>query len=240
MFLIGYLKKDNGIMDIGWGLGFCLISFYLFSTSTISAKYSMIILIPVLLWGLRLSVYIFIRNSKHKGEDFRYLNWRKEWGKWVNIRAYFQVYWLQVFIMYIVALPIILFFNDCAKDIEWYNNAGILVFAIGLLIESLADIQMCNFKNLSSNKGKIMDHGLWKYSRHPNYFGEFLVWWGIFLMCLSPSIWYFSIISPILMTFLLLKVSGVAMLEKKYKGNDAYISYQKITSSFIPWFRKNI
>ena len=239
MFLIGYFKKDNGLMDVGWGIGFCIIALYLFFTNKFKTGLSFIITISVLLWGLRLAIYLYIRNKKHEGEDFRYLNWRKEWGKWVNIRAYFQVYFLQISIMYIIALPIILLYSGPVLRIEWYSILGLIIYSAGLIVESIADNQMYNFKNNSANKGKIMDKGLWRYSRHPNYFGESLVWWGIFLICLNPSSWQLSIISPFLMTYLLLKVSGVAMLERKYKGNEAYINYQRSTSSFIPWFRKN-
>jgi steroid 5-alpha reductase family enzyme len=217
-----------------------------------------------LLWGFRLAVFLFFRNYG-KPEDFRYAQWRKEWGKWVIPRSFLQVFMLQGFFMLIIALPIILVQNnnfdilaaieteggttiysaEPYANIQSYFGLGITdyigaaIFFIGLFFETVGDQQNYFFKKDPKNKGKVMKYGLWKYTRHPNYFGECLIWCGIALVALPVQYGYLAFISPAIITFLLLKVSGIPMLEKKYDDSPEYQEYKKQTSAFIPWKAKS-
>lgn len=250
MFTIGTALKNNGIVDIGWGLGFCMLAAGLlpFDDFMGTTSRNNLIMVLTLFWGLRLAAFLFIRNVG-KPEDFRYAQWRKEWGKWVIPRSFFQVYILQGAFMLIIALPILLVYADTDTDsitgrivnpgltVTDYIGAGI--FAIGWLFESIGDWQNYRFKKNPANKGKVMKYGLWKYTRHPNYFGECLIWWGIALVAMPSQYGYLAFISPIIITWLLLKVSGIPMLEKKYDNSPEYQEYKKHTSAFIPWKTKS-
>lgn len=236
-FIAAIIKKDNGIVDIAWGLGFVVIAFVnLFISQTYSIR-QIIITILVIIWAFRLSGHIFARN-KGRGEDFRYAKWRQEWGKKVIIKTFTNVFMVQGFFMLIIAYPIILVNSTYEKSLNWLDLLGLLVWLKGFFFESVGDYQLLKFKKNPANKGKIITTGWWKYTRHPNYFGEATIWWGIFLITLSSTLGWTGIISPIVITFLLVKVSGVPMLEKKYKDNPEFMEYAKKTNSFIPWFPK--
>ncbi len=233
LFLIAQAIKNNSIADIGWGIGFILIAFAGIITSENHAPRQLLLGAMVLCWGLRLAIYIFIRN-KGKTEDYRYRQWREEWGKHIVWRSFLQVFMLQGILMLLSALPLIVVNAYPTESITWIDAAGFLVWCVGFYFEAVGDYQLMQFKKQPHSKGKIMTRGLWKYSRHPNYFGEALLWWGIFIVSISAGNWWISIVSPLLITFLLLKVSGVVMLEKKYEGNAEFETYAKRTSAFIP------
>lgn len=235
MFFIALAIKNNGVADIGWGTGFALVAFSNFIVHSSTTFGLLLISSITIIWGARLSTYLFIRNSG-KPEDWRYANWRKEWGKHVVIRSFFQVFMLQGGVMFINLLPLIVAFSSSkiSSNAEVFYCIGTLVWLIGFVFESVADAQMYQFKSNPANKGKVMNFGLWRYSRHPNYFGEALLHWGIWLVSIPFGYWYVTIIAPFTITYLLLKVSGVALLEKKYEGDDDYTRYKRNTSSFIP------
>ncbi len=239
LFIFAQIKKDNSIADIGWGIGFMLIAlFTLFYSGNFSNR-QLLLTSMIFLWGFRLAVYIFQRNQG-KGEDYRYRQWREQWGKHAVWRAFLQVFLLQGAIMLVIALPIVVVNHSDLKGLTPLDFLGLAVWLMGFYFESVSDYQMSVFKKNPANKGKIIQHGLWKYSRHPNYFGEAVMWWGIFLVSISAGAWWLSIFSPLLMTFLLLKVSGVAMLEKKYEGNPEFEAYARKTNAFIPWKPKTV
>lgn len=235
MFLIAQRLKDNSIVDIGWGIGFILITITCFFQSEQSTV-QWITLTLFSIWGLRLSTYIYGRN-KGKPEDYRYAQWREEWGKNVVIRAFFQVFMLQGAIMLIVASPLYVIFSQ-PLELKWNVYVAIAVWLVGFYFEAMGDYQMSKFKADPVNKGEVMRYGVWKYTRHPNYFGDATQWWGISLMALMSPYWYIAAIGPAVMHFFLVKVSGVAMLERKYKGNPKYADYIATTSAFMPWFPK--
>ncbi len=235
-YIIAQAVRDNSIVDIGWGLGFIVVTLVLmFSLKTINLS-EIIMLIMIVAWGLRLGVYIFIRNVG-KGEDFRYANWRKKWGKKAWIIAFFKVFMLQGIVMFIVSLPIVITFYGDVTKINVFHYIGIGLFIIGYCFEVIGDYQLSRFKKKPENKGKIITHGLWRYTRHPNYFGEAVIWWGIFFVALSSDFGWISIVSPLIMTLTLMFASGVPMLEKKYEGREDWEEYKKKTPKFFPFIK---
>ena len=239
MFILAQIKRDNSIVDVGWGIGFIIITAVTYFVYGDERFHQKLVSYLVIMWGLRLSIYIGIRNMG-KPEDFRYANWRIEWGNNFLVRSFFQVFMLQGLIMFINVLPIIIVNNDLTilKSYKFLYPIGCGIWCIGFFFEAVGDMQMYLYRTGHHKKEAIMNTGLWRYTRHPNYFGEAMMWWGIFLLAIPSGLWYVSVIAPITITFLLLKVSGVTMLEKKYDGNDAYSLYKKNTSAFFPWFPK--
>lgn len=237
-FLLATLKKDSSIVDIGWGLGFVLVAFLtLFVSKNFYAK-QIIVSLLVLLWGVRLALHVYSRN-KGKDEDWRYKKWREDWGSRYLIRAFLQIFMLQGFFMLVISSSFIYINSSDLKTFNILDYLGIIIWVIGFFFEAVGDWQLSKFKSDQKNKGKIMTSGLWKYTRHPNYFGEVTIWWGIFLLALSiPGSWI-TILSPLTITFLLLKVSGIPLLEKKYEGNKEFKEYKKRTNAFFPWLPKN-
>ncbi len=236
-FLVAQLIRNNSIVDMGWGAGFIVVALATLFIQGAYAERNLLLLLLVTIWGGRLTYYI-VRRNWGKPEDFRYARWRREWGRWLVPRAFLQVFMLQGFLMLVIGYPIILVNANPEPGLNALDYLGLLVWLVGFYFESVGDKQMAEFKKDPANKGRIINVGLWKYSRHPNYFGEATMWWGIFLLSLSVPFGWSAIISPLAITFLLLYVSGVPMLEKKYKDNPEFREYAKVTSKFFPWFPK--
>ncbi|MFC1898257.1 DUF1295 domain-containing protein [Candidatus Cloacimonadota bacterium] len=237
VFTIAVIKKNNGIVDIAWGIGFVLVALFNFFYVPGFTPRQMLVTLLIVLWGIRLAHYVNCRNSG-KPEDFRYAIWRREWGKFWVIRSYFQVFVLQGFFMMIVVSPVFALHQDSFSRLGILDILGSAIWVMGFLFESIGDLQMMNFKKNPANKGKIIDEGLWRITRHPNYFGEASMWWGVFIIVVQiPGSWW-TIISPVIITWLLIGVSGIPLLEKKYKDNPDFQEYAKRTSAFIPWFPK--
>jgi len=236
-FMISLIKKRNDVADVAWGLGFVLMGWVsLFLMPTFTSK-QLLVTILVSIWGFRLSWHIYARN-KGKAEDCRYLAWRKEWGKYFYIRSYFQVYILQGVCLFLVAIPVILINKQDHHALCLLDLLGVVVWLVGFCFEVVGDAQLLRFIKKPENKGKLMQDGLWAYSRHPNYFGEVTLWWGIWLMSLSVANPLLGLISPITITFLILKVSGIPMLEKKMAEHPDFEEYRRSVSAFIPMPRK--
>jgi steroid 5-alpha reductase family enzyme len=235
IFLYALLKNDNSIVDIFWGLGFIVVAAYSFiKTGNLHTK-TIVINLMVLIWGVRLAIHIFLRN-KGKGEDFRYKAWRESW-KCFNFRSYFQIFILQGIFMMIVSCPVY-FVNQFAEESFYFiDYIGILLFLAGFIFETISDYQLMLFRKMPGNKGKIITTGLWSISRHPNYFGETLLWWGISCFALPYHQGWIMLISPVMITFLLRFVSGVPMLEKKYKSHPDWKEYKEKTAVFVPFLR---
>lgn len=226
------VKQRNDIADVAWGLGFFTLAAALFVRDDNPETKSIIALIMVGLWAVRLATHIAIRR-RGKGEDGRYVTMREGW-KFKRLQSYTNVFLTQGFLLLVVAIPIMLFFYDDSNTLEWYNFVGIAVWAIGLTFEAVGDYQLSQFLKNPANKGKVMRYGLWSFTRHPNYFGEISLWWGFYLFTLVTPFWYVGLIGPIAITYLIIGVSGIPMLEKRYKGNKEYEAYQKSTSAFFP------
>lgn len=217
-YVISVFKKRNDIADIAWGLGFILVSVLnlVFHPSTNLLITSVLISV----WGIRLASHIYNRN-KNKKEDYRYEQWKNN--------AYLRVFITQGFFMWLICWPVIF----SSGSLKSFNFLGIMIWVIGFYFEATADNQLKKFISNPKNTGKIMQSGLWAYSRHPNYFGEITMWWGIWLLNLNFNLW--TIVGPLTITFLILKVSGVPLLEKKYEGNKEFEDYKKRVSVFFPW-----
>ncbi|MBC7364040.1 MAG: DUF1295 domain-containing protein [Candidatus Aminicenantes bacterium] len=239
VFIFSLLKKNASVVDIAWGAGFLLALLVSWLTSPdfteqITGR-KVLVIILVAVWGLRLSWHIYQRN-KGKPEDFRYATWRQKWGRWFVLRSYFQIFLLQGFFMFLVILPALLIIgHPSGSSWTWLDYLGVLVWASGFLFETRADAELKRFKANPANKGQIIKTGLWRYSRHPNYFGEALMWWGIFILGLNSPFGWLGLISPLTITILLTRVSGIPLLEKKYAGNPDYQAYRAVTSAFFPW-----
>ncbi|MBN1273315.1 MAG: DUF1295 domain-containing protein [Candidatus Aminicenantes bacterium] len=236
-FFTALALKDNSLADIFWGGGFGGVALLTFFLGPDFTSRQLLVLILVLVWGIRLAVYVALRN-RGRGEDYRYAKWRKDWGRWFIPRSYLQVFLLQGFFMLIISAPIILVNHSNERGLCLLDLLGLAVWLTGFFFEAVGDFQLRKFKKDPSHKGKIINSGLWKFTRHPNYFGESCMWWGLFIIALSVKNGWMAVVSPLLITWLLLKVSGVAMLEKKYKDNAEFREYARKTSAFIPWFPK--
>jgi steroid 5-alpha reductase family enzyme len=186
---------------------------------------------------LRLAAHIAGRNRK-RGEDPRYAAWRKTWGKWFVPRSYLQVFLLQGIFLLVVSSPVLFVNTVSGGGLGVPDFAGAGVWLLGFLFETVSDAELSRFKKNPENRGKILTGGLWRFTRHPNYFGEAVMWWGIFVIALSVRGGWATVAGPLLITFLLTRVSGVPMLERKYAGNPEFEEYARRTSAFIPWFPK--
>ncbi|MCA9379087.1 DUF1295 domain-containing protein [Candidatus Dojkabacteria bacterium] len=235
LFFLANALEDNSIVDIGWGIGFILLAGVNLATSSQLSSRQLIISGLFLLWGLRLAVHVWMRN-RGRGEDFRYKAWREKWQPYFAIKAYTRIFLLQGAMLLLIGSPVVLarIFPGSA-DIMALDVAGGVVWLVGFFFETLGDYQLLAFKRNPAHKGKIMTSGLWKYTRHPNYFGEVTMWWGIFLITIAAGAGWWALISPVFITVLILFVSGVPMLEKKYAGNPEFADYKKRTSVFFPW-----
>jgi steroid 5-alpha reductase family enzyme len=235
LFLLALWRRDNSIVDIGWGPGFILVAVLTLLWRGAIDWRPLLVTALVLIWGLRLGIHIYLRK-RGKPEDFRYAAWRRAWGRSFALRSFFQIFMLQGFFLLLIAWPVWLTNLSPARPLTILDAAGALVWLMGFVLEMASDAQMERFRRDPAHRGRIMTGGLWQYSRHPNYFGESVQWWGLFLIALSGPAGWSAAASPLFITFLLLKVSGVPLLERRYAGNPEFVAYARRTSVFIPWF----
>ncbi|MCB0705651.1 MAG: DUF1295 domain-containing protein [Saprospiraceae bacterium] len=233
-FGIAWQKQDNGLADVGWGIGFVLSSWAAYIYSPESPMLLMAILVT--LWAFRLSLHIYFRNKLRSGEDWRYKAWREEWGSSAFQKSLTRVFLLQGFFLYLICLPILVTAWKGLSDFSLLYWIGALVFLFGFLWESIADFQLYRFKKQSANSGKILSSGLWNLSRHPNYFGEIVLWWGIFLMSTPAGMWWISIVGPTTLSWLITRVSGVPMLERKQVQVPGFQESKSIRPALVPNF----
>jgi steroid 5-alpha reductase family enzyme len=241
LWLVSLAARDASLVDIFWGPGFVLVAWAVLlwvgdhdlPDGGGARRWLLVSLVTV--WGLRLGGYLARRNLG-KGEDYRYVAMREKAGKRFWLVSLFKVFLLQGLLMWIVSLPVQAGQLPSTPDgLGPLAVAGAVVWGIGLFFEAVGDAQLARFKADPANKGKVMDQGLWRYTRHPNYFGDFMVWWGIYLVALEGHGTWWSLAGPLLMSFLLLRVSGVALLEKTITTRRAgYEEYIRRTSAFFP------
>jgi steroid 5-alpha reductase family enzyme len=233
VFQIGKQKKKHDFLDIFWGLGFILAAAVSWLLGSKPAS-GLLMTLLVFIWGGRLSFYLARRNIG-KPEDFRYQAMRDRWKKRFELVMFLRMYLLQFALSGIIGFPIVYVNLQGAKGPDFFTWLGLLVWLTGFAFEVMGDEQLRRFKAKPDSKGKLMTTGLWAWTRHPNYFGEALTWWGLFLISLTGDFGRFWLIfSPLLITFLLVYVSGVPMLEKKYEGRADWEAYKKRTAIFIP------
>ncbi len=234
VWAISVVVKNAGIVDVFWGLGFVLVAWVVWSFDGGHGVRAALLVAMATVWGLRLSIYLGIRNVG-KEEDFRYQAMRQRGGPRFWLKSLFRVFALQAVVMWIVSLPLQLGIRQTNPGWEALWFIGAAVFLVGLAFEAVADWQLARFKADPDNSGKVLDKGLWRYSRHPNYFGDATAWWGIGLVAASTPIGTIGLIGPALITWSLLRVSGVPMLEHSlHKNRPGYRDYVKKTSPFIP------
>jgi len=236
LWLVSLVLRNSSIVDIFWGTGFVLANglyFVLAPEGAIARKWLLGVLVT--LWGLRLSIYILWRNWG-KPEDFRYQKWRRESGRIWWWKSLLQVFMLQGLLLWIISAPLLVGQRGSVPaSLTALDYLGAAVWLVGFFFESAGDLQLARFKADPRNKGKLMDSGVWRYTRHPNYFGDAAQWWGFYLIALAAGGWW-TIFSPILMTVLLVSVSGAALLEQTLEKRPGYREYAEQTSAFIPWF----
>jgi steroid 5-alpha reductase family enzyme len=232
-FLVALRLRRNDVADIAWGAGFIVLALVAqFAVADVSSR-GILVLALVTVWGLRLSLHIGLRN-RGKAEDARYRKWREEWGNHAPIRAYFQVFMLQGLLIVPVLSPVTFVLAHPDADLTWLDALGGAVWLVGFVFEAVGDLQLARFKKDPRNGGRLVTSGLWKYTRHPNYFGEVTLWWGIWLIaCSAPGGWK-TVVGPATITALILLVSGIPLLERKYEGNLEFKEYKRRTSAFFP------
>jgi len=239
LWLVSVFLKNASIVDPFWGLGFVIAGvFYFYTTDGLETR-KLIVLTLLTIWGLRLSIYLGLRNLG-KGEDFRYQQFRKDYGEkrywWIS---FFQVFLLQGVLLWLISAPLLgAQFYSGGSILNYFDYAAIIIWIIGFSFEAGGDYQLARFKSDPNNKGKVLNTGFWKYTRHPNYFGDAAVWWAYGLFSVAAGS-YLPLLSSLLMTLLIVKVSGVSLLEKTLKNTKPqYKEYVEKTSSFFPWFPK--
>ncbi len=237
-YTLSRLLQRMDIADIAWGMGVAVMAMLSLALSSDLSTPRIVVSTAGLVWGLRLAWHIY-RRSHGRPEDARYRAWRAEWGSRVHVRSFFQVFVLQTLLMAVVSLPIIVP-NLRSPPTDGEVNmvlltVGGLLYVTGLLFESIADWQLARFLSDASNTGKVMRVGLWRRSRHPNYFGEVVLWWGIAAMALAQGAPAVVLVSPVLVTLLIFKVSGIPMLEEKMARDPKYADYIANTNVFWPF-----
>jgi steroid 5-alpha reductase family enzyme len=239
LWLLSLKLKDASIMDIFWGPGFVIVTWLTYFMVDGFWGRKLLVAFLISLWGLRLALHIAIRNFG-KGEDRRYRAWRVQYGNRFWWISFFKVFFLQGILLWVISLGVqTVQMASTPGKFVWLDALGCAVWAIGFLFETIGDWQLESFRSEPDSQGKVMNRGLWAYTRHPNYFGESLIWWGIFLISLTDISNFWTVISPLVITFLLLKVSGVAMLERDIsKRRPDYQAYIRRTPAFVPWFPK--
>ena len=238
IFLIAWSKKRLDIVDVAWGGGFIIAAL----TSLMMGERGTLQLLVtglVMIWGIRLAYHILRRVIATKEEDPRYTEMRSHWKGNPALNAYFRIFVTQGLLATIISASVIWVNLSNSSSVNILVWVGVMFWVFGFLFESIGDAQLKYHLANPVKKGKLMTGGLWKYTRHPNYFGEATQWWAIYIIALSVPFGWMSIIGPLLITYLLLFVSGVKLTERRFEGRPGWDEYKKHTSIFIPWFPKN-
>jgi steroid 5-alpha reductase family enzyme len=239
LWLVSLVRRDASIVDVWWGPGFAALAALAFVLAPQPGPRAALLLAMTTVWALRLGGYLLWRNWG-RGEDPRYARMRRHHGGRFPLVSLVTVFALQGALQWSISLPV-------QVTSSWPGNAplgpldalGVVLFAIGLFFETVGDFQLARFRADPAQRGRVLDTGLWRYTRHPNYFGDSLAWWGLWVVAASTPYGPITVFAPILMTFLLMRVSGVPMLERGLaKTRPGYREYVERTPSFFPWFPK--
>lgn len=238
MLILVQLKRDNTIGNFTWGGGVLILTLYTFIAWSLKLPRQILVTSLIAIWAFRLLVYIYSRYKK--GTDARFISWQQQWGSYALAISFAWIVIMQGTLMVVMAYPSVLTnLTNVQPPLQILDFIGIICWVIGFLFESIGDYQLYIFRKNHANKDKIMDQGLWRYTRHPNYFGEITMWWSLFLIVLSVPNGYAAIIAPLTITFLLVFVTGVPLVERVFINNPEYQAYKKRTSMLIPWFPKS-
>lgn len=235
VWLLSLKLRNAGIIDIFWGLGFVLATSIYFVQGGGEAPRRLLVLVLVAVWGCRLAGHIFWRG-RGEGEDYRYASMRRSAGDAFWWRSLFTIFCLQGVLVVVVALPL-LWVQMAPQPTawQWSDGLALVLWCVGFFFEAVGDWQLARFKADPDNKGKVMDRGLWSMTRHPNYFGDFVVWWSYFCFTLAVPGGWWTVFGTILMSVLLMRVSGVALLEKTItERRPGYRDYIERTPAFFP------
>lgn len=236
LWAVSVVIRNTSIVDVFWGCGFVIIAWVAFALAEGYLHRRLLLAALVTVWGLRLTLYLAHRNLG-KEEDYRYAAMRRRYGSRWPLRSLPVVFWLQGALMWVVSLPVQVGMTEpTPKSLGLLDWAGVALWAVGLAFETVGDMQLTRFKADPANRGLVMDRGLWRYTRHPNYFGDFCVWWGIWLVALATGSAWWTAIGPAAMSILLIRVSGVALLKRSLiPRRPGYADYVARTSAFLPW-----
>jgi steroid 5-alpha reductase family enzyme len=233
-WVLSIILKNASIVDIVWGLGFVMVAWVVRLSTDANNARQWLLVAMVTVWGLRLAGYLFWRNHGN-GEDFRYRAMRKHYGPRFGLISLVTVFALQGALMFVVSLSVQLGQADATPNIGVIAYIGVALWLVGLFFEAVGDAQLARFKADPANQGMVMRTGLWRYTRHPNYFGDSCVWWGIGLVAAETGSAAWGLIGSLVMTILVRRVSGVPMLEKTMgKRRPGYAEYVATTSAFFP------
>lgn len=224
--------RDSSIVDLFWGPAFALIAWLTVLEAGATPR-GLLVSALVTAWGLRLAGYLAWRNLGH-GEDRRYTAMRLRHGAAWWWRSLFIVFGLQGALAWLVSWPVRAAVTAPASPWGWPDALGVTLVVFGVSFEALGDWQLARFKSAPANQGRVMDQGLWRYTRHPNYFGDFVTWWGLGVFGLASGAWW-SLLGPVVMSVLLVKVSGKELLESAMRQRPGYAEYVARTSGFLPW-----
>jgi steroid 5-alpha reductase family enzyme len=236
LWLVGTRRRDVSIVDVYWGPGFAFIAAVAFANGFGTNPRAFLVVTLVAMWGFRLGSYLGWRKLQSPGEDFRYAAMRARGGADFELRSLATVFGLQAVLMWVVSMPVQWAVAiPSSPSLGFFDVVGLVLWGGGLACETLGDLQLIEFKSNPANADQVLDRGLWRYTRHPNYFGDCCVWWGFYAVaCATPGGWV-TFIGPALMTFLLVRVSGVPMLERSLvKRKPGYAAYVARTSAFVP------
>lgn len=229
-WLLSLIKQDVSVVDSLWSL-FFLLGAIIYIDAAGAGWREGFLLALVMVWALRLSFYIAWRH-RGQDEDARYQDIRENNQPNFALKSVYLIFGFQALLAWIISIPLFAALQN-PSGFGWLELLGISLWLAGMFFEAVGDQQMYDFKQNPDNHGKVMNHGLWGYTRHPNYFGEFLIWWGYFAFALGSGAWW-TIVSPLIMSILLLKFSGVALTEKKMSDRPGYREYIASTNAFFP------
>jgi len=233
MVAIAQYKNDTSIANFTWGGGVMLVSLYTFFTLSLFLPRQIIVTLMITMWASRLIIHVY---KRYTGNDPRFLSW-----KWQGFKALvINTIWIfgQTIMIAIMGYPAVIINMSTVSGLTVLDGIGVCVWIFGFIFEMISDHQLFMFMSNPTNKGRVMRYGLWRYSRHPNYFGEILMWWGIFIIALSVPYGWAAIIAPVTISILLIFITGIPWIEKTMEANSEYQEYKEKTSMLIPWFAK--
>jgi steroid 5-alpha reductase family enzyme len=233
-WVVSLLRRDAGVADVAWGLGFVLVAWLSFALADGTAERKTLVVVLTSIWGVRLAAYLAWRD-RGKEEDFRYREMRARYGRRFPLVSLVAVFAFQGLGIWTVSLPVqAAQVPDSPSTLTVLDFAGVFLWVVGMFFESVGDLQLARFKADLGNRGKVLDEGLWRYTRHPNYFGDFCVWWGLYAIALATGAWW-SVVGPLMMSCILLRLSGVPVMERHLRQQrPGYEQYAQRTSAFLP------